>query len=64
MSDFPAANKSLTQRQVYPENIENKRNQLFHIAKIYGIYASETIRCSQELDLLIIKAQKELLQAN
>lgn len=61
MYSFPAAKYPENLINIYPEKIEKKRKQLFHIAKEYGIYASETLRCSQELDLMIIEIQEKNL---
>ncbi|MFC7371844.1 Spo0E family sporulation regulatory protein-aspartic acid phosphatase [Fictibacillus iocasae] len=33
--------------------IELKRKQLIHTARVFGMTANETIRCSQELDRLL-----------
>ncbi|MFC0189073.1 aspartyl-phosphate phosphatase Spo0E family protein [Fictibacillus aquaticus] len=33
--------------------IEMKRKQLLHTARVFGMTAQETIRCSQELDRLL-----------
>ncbi|WP_034671352.1 aspartyl-phosphate phosphatase Spo0E family protein [Ectobacillus panaciterrae] len=33
--------------------IEEKRNQLIHVSKLYGLTHPQTIRCSQQLDTLI-----------
>jgi len=35
--------------------IELKRQQMIHYAKEYGFTASQTVRCSQELDVLLNK---------
>lgn len=42
--------------------IENYRQKLFETAKDYGMNSSETVRCSQELDLLIIEQIKQQLK--
>jgi hypothetical protein len=42
--------------------IENYRQKLFEAAKDYGMNSSETVRCSQELDLLIIEQIKQQLK--
>lgn len=42
--------------------IENHRQKLFEAAKDYGMNSSETVRCSQELDLLIIEQIKQQLK--
>ncbi|MFT8317926.1 MAG: aspartyl-phosphate phosphatase Spo0E family protein [Sporolactobacillus sp.] len=41
--------------------VEQKRQELFATAKAYGMYAEETLRCSQELDRLIIQIQSNQL---
>ncbi|RYL95460.1 aspartyl-phosphate phosphatase Spo0E family protein [Sporolactobacillus sp. THM7-4] len=48
---------------VHSEQIEVKRKQLFQTAEIYGLYAAETIKCSQELDRLIVEVQKKYMPA-
>ncbi|GGL45137.1 aspartyl-phosphate phosphatase Spo0E family protein [Sporolactobacillus putidus] len=61
MSSLSIVNKT---QEIYPsslEKIEKKRKQLFHTAKTYGIYAPETLRCSRELDLLIVEFQEKCL---
>mgnify|MGYP005749865961 CR=1 FL=1 len=35
--------------------IELKRQEMFHIASQFGFTAKETVKCSQELDLLLNK---------
>ncbi len=35
--------------------IELKRQEMFHIAAQFGYTAKETVKCSQELDLLLNK---------
>ncbi|WP_404449207.1 aspartyl-phosphate phosphatase Spo0E family protein [Sutcliffiella horikoshii] len=41
--------------------IELKRQQMIHCAKEYGFTASQTVKCSQELDVLLNKqAQQQL----
>ncbi|MGG4490481.1 aspartyl-phosphate phosphatase Spo0E family protein [Metabacillus idriensis] len=42
--------------------IENYRQKLFESAKEYGMNSSETVRRSQELDLLIIEQIKQQLK--
>ncbi|CAG9623465.1 aspartyl-phosphate phosphatase Spo0E family protein [Sutcliffiella rhizosphaerae] len=42
--------------------IELKRKQMIHCAKEYGFTAAQTVRCSQELDLLLNKQTKHQLQ--
>lgn len=42
----------------YDSQIEAKRFELFRIAKRFGMYSDETLRCSQELDLLIACEQE------
>ncbi|TGB00158.1 aspartyl-phosphate phosphatase Spo0E family protein [Sporolactobacillus shoreae] len=39
------------------EEIEAKREQLIFTARMYGMYAEETLRCSQELDHMIVEVQ-------
>jgi stage 0 sporulation regulatory protein len=41
--------------------IERKRLEMFELAKVRGIKNEKTIKCSQELDLLLTKYQKCLL---
>ncbi|WP_078381480.1 aspartyl-phosphate phosphatase Spo0E family protein [Sutcliffiella halmapala] len=43
--------------------IEMKRNQMIHYAKEYGFTASETVRCSQELDALLNKQWKQQIHS-
>ncbi|WP_082153624.1 aspartyl-phosphate phosphatase Spo0E family protein [Bacillus sp. LL01] len=40
--------------------IELKRKQMIHCAKEYGFTASQTVRCSQELDVLLNKQSQQL----
>ena len=35
--------------------IELKRQEMFHIASKFGFTAKETVKCSQELDILLNK---------
>ncbi|MCQ2008818.1 MAG: aspartyl-phosphate phosphatase Spo0E family protein [Sporolactobacillus sp.] len=44
---------------VYSEAIENKRKNLLDTAKKYGLYAEQTLLCSQELDLMIVEVQEK-----
>ncbi|MDD9147206.1 MULTISPECIES: aspartyl-phosphate phosphatase Spo0E family protein [unclassified Sporolactobacillus] len=63
MCSLSVVNKT---QEIYPsslEKIEKKRKQLFHIAKIYGMYAAETLRCSRELDEMIVEFQQQCLPA-
>ncbi|GGE32471.1 hypothetical protein GCM10011391_08950 [Pullulanibacillus camelliae] len=41
------------------EAIEQKRQQLIHTASLHGISSAKTIKCSKELDKLIITYQKK-----
>lgn len=43
--------------------IEMKRNQMIHCAKKYGYTASETVRCSQELDVLLNKQWQQQINS-
>jgi Spo0E like sporulation regulatory protein. len=51
------SNKTL----IHSEKIEAKRQQLFYVASIYGMSAEETLRCSRELDGMIIRVQTDCL---
>ncbi|WP_339149587.1 MULTISPECIES: aspartyl-phosphate phosphatase Spo0E family protein [unclassified Sutcliffiella] len=42
--------------------IELKRQQMIHCAKEYGFTASQTVRCSQELDVLLNKQSQQQLR--
>lgn len=42
--------------------IERKRKELQTIAKVYGISSEDTLRCSEELDKLILVYQQSLNQ--
>ncbi|KXZ24089.1 hypothetical protein AXI59_07190 [Bacillus nakamurai] len=42
--------------------IEEMRLTLFETAQKFGINATETIRCSQELDILLNGCRAELIQ--
>ncbi|WP_257349046.1 aspartyl-phosphate phosphatase Spo0E family protein [Pseudalkalibacillus decolorationis] len=44
--------------------IENKRNQMFETAKRFGMSSKQTLKCSQELDLLIQLHQSEQSRSN
>ncbi|WP_226682640.1 aspartyl-phosphate phosphatase Spo0E family protein [Sutcliffiella horikoshii] len=45
--------------------IELKRQQMIHCAKEYGFTASQTVKCSQELDILLNKqAQQQISLSN
>lgn len=46
---------------IHSENIEAKRQQLLDVASIYGVSAEETLRCSRELDGMIIRVQTDSL---
>ncbi|MET1248027.1 aspartyl-phosphate phosphatase Spo0E family protein [Sporolactobacillus sp. STCC-11] len=59
MSEFPVVCISQEISTVYSKNIEKKRQELLNTAKHYGLYAEQTLRCSQELDLLIIEVQEK-----
>jgi hypothetical protein len=63
MSEFPVVRISQEISSVYSENIEKKRQKLLNTAKQYGLYAEQTLRCSQELDLLIIEVQEKHSQS-
>ncbi|MCM3616920.1 aspartyl-phosphate phosphatase Spo0E family protein [Sutcliffiella horikoshii] len=39
--------------------IELKRQQMIHCAKEYGFTASQTVKCSQELDVLLNKQSRQ-----
>lgn len=45
----------------HSEKIEAKRQQLLDVASIYGMSAEETLRCSRELDGMIIRVQTDSL---
>ena len=38
--------------------IKQKREQMLDIASIYGICSEATLKCSQELDALIVRYQR------
>lgn len=59
MSEFPVVRTSQEISSTYLETIEKKRRELLNTAKQYGLYAEQTLRCSQELDLLIIEVQEK-----
>lgn len=40
------------------ELIEQKRKEMIDLATVYGFTAKVTVKCSQELDTLLIKIQK------
>ncbi|MBM7604138.1 hypothetical protein JOC75_002111 [Metabacillus crassostreae] len=40
--------------------IEQKRKTLLRMAKRYGLNSKETVRCSQELDVLLLKQIKKI----
>ncbi|WP_010192118.1 aspartyl-phosphate phosphatase Spo0E family protein [Bacillus sp. m3-13] len=42
--------------------IELKRQQMIHYAKEYGFTASQTVKCSQELDVLLNKQSQQQLR--
>ncbi|ART75748.1 aspartyl-phosphate phosphatase Spo0E family protein [Sutcliffiella horikoshii] len=42
--------------------IELKRQQMIHCAKEYGFTASQTVKCSQELDVLLNKQFQQQLR--
>ncbi|WP_096434944.1 aspartyl-phosphate phosphatase Spo0E family protein [Alteribacter populi] len=42
------------------QHIEEKRKELLHTAKSFGFQSRETLRCSKELDDLIINVQHSL----
>ncbi|QFT88318.1 Aspartyl-phosphate phosphatase Spo0E [Bacillus sp. THAF10] len=41
--------------------IELKRKQMIYYAKEYGFTATQTVRCSQELDVLLNKESQQQL---
>ncbi|MDQ0255210.1 hypothetical protein J2S74_002592 [Evansella vedderi] len=43
--------------------IERKRRELQYIAKLTGLSSKDTLRCSEELDELIIIYQQKIQQA-
>ncbi|WP_342046830.1 MULTISPECIES: aspartyl-phosphate phosphatase Spo0E family protein [Bacillaceae] len=43
----------LDAKQNNPAIIEQKRRQLLHLGKLYGLTHPKTIKCSQQLDKLI-----------
>lgn len=53
----PAVNKAQEKMSMKIEEIEAKREQLIFTARMYGMYAEETLRCSQELDHMIVEVQ-------
>ncbi|MCO7174568.1 Spo0E family sporulation regulatory protein-aspartic acid phosphatase [Sporolactobacillus kofuensis] len=59
MSDFLQVGISQESSSIYSEDIEQKRQELLITAKQHGIFAEETLRCSQELDLMIIDIQEK-----
>ncbi|MCI1857536.1 MAG: aspartyl-phosphate phosphatase Spo0E family protein [Sporolactobacillus sp.] len=61
MPSFPADKQAQNIIFIHSEKIEAKRKQLFDTAKQYGIYADETLRCSQELDHMIVEIQSRSL---
>lgn len=48
-------NSGYGEKKMFVDEIEVKRKLLIKTAKKYGINANETIQCSQELDLLLLK---------
>ncbi|MCO7126246.1 aspartyl-phosphate phosphatase Spo0E family protein [Sporolactobacillus shoreicorticis] len=44
---------------IYSEAVEKKRKNLLDTAKKYGLYAEQTLLCSQELDLMIVEIQEK-----
>lgn len=42
--------------------IELKRQQMIHYAKEYGFTASQTVKCSQELDVLLNKQSQQQIR--
>lgn len=59
MSEFPEVRTSQEISSIHSESIEQKRQELLKTAKRYGLFAEQTLRCSQELDLMIIKIQEK-----
>lgn len=44
--------------------IEKKRAELIEVVKTKGIRSCETLTCSKELDDLIMKYQREIMEQN
>ncbi|RYM04612.1 aspartyl-phosphate phosphatase Spo0E family protein [Sporolactobacillus sp. THM7-7] len=63
MSHLSMINKAEQKPVINSEKIEEKRKQLFRIAEIYGMYAAETLQCSQELDRMIAEVLQKSLPA-
>jgi hypothetical protein len=57
MYGLSARNQPGNEALIHSEKIEAKRQQLFYVASIYGMSAEETLRCSRELDGMIIRVQ-------
>ncbi|MCL1630991.1 aspartyl-phosphate phosphatase Spo0E family protein [Sporolactobacillus sp. CPB3-1] len=59
MAEFPEVPMAQEMSSIYSEAVEKKRQNLLETAKKYGLYAEQTLRCSQELDMLIIEIQEQ-----
>jgi len=46
-------------KEAMKRKIERKRFELYNITEEYGIHSTPALRCSEEMDLLIINFQRK-----
>lgn len=61
MSGFSTVNQIQEKVPINLTIIEEKRKQLLQTARMYGMYAAETLQCSRELDVMIVEFQEKCL---